>query len=180
LTGFARDMISMGDTLPDELFMWILDQAVFEVRDDLRQAYFEALIASSNQTRRLINPEDVENIFIRLGATPEAVNIIHKLSPSPPDPGAYDGRDWTTLCLWITFFGQITKYINASTAGRLLVILMRLCCDTVVMDNIDLFASVQQTIEALVQNPWYNMTPGSPEPTNPDSLWNTTVSLEYQ
>ncbi|KAI9734411.1 MAG: hypothetical protein M1818_006799 [Claussenomyces sp. TS43310] len=158
VSGFARDMVTLGECLPDEILLWMLDEVCFDVSDDLRQAYSDILFASSDQVSRLVRPEVVKRMFSNLGGSRSAVDIEHKLQPKLADPHVYDGREWAGLRLVIRFLGDISHHIHAATSSYVLSLLSRLCADSMVLDNVALMCAVQESVtrvsESIEEEVW--------------------------
>jgi hypothetical protein len=152
LSGFARDMILLKDSLPDEYFLWILDEICVEKRTDLQEAYCNMLTASEEQIPRLVHPETIAHIFRKLGAKESSVDLHHKIRPLLGAPSGYEGQDWATLKIVITFMGSLSKHLSEATRSYTLSILARLCADSVVLENIGLLAAIQRAIEQVSQN----------------------------
>jgi hypothetical protein len=149
LSGFAKDMITLKDFLPDEYFLWILDEICIEKRTDLREAYCSTLVASREQIRRLIQPGTIANLFCKLGARKTSVELYHKISLVTQDSPDYESQDWAILKTVITFIGNISRYLSEPVRSYALSILARLCADSVVIGNIGLLAAIQKAIEKI-------------------------------
>lgn len=152
LSGFARDMVGLGDTLPNEALSWMLGEICLEHRDDLREAYSKILAASTQQLRDLISAATIMNLFKRLGSTEAAVKIDEKVKPLSTDHSPYEGHDWTPLRAVITFVGQISEYLSLETCLYILSLLLRLCVDGVFVENIGLLTALQRTMEQVSRN----------------------------
>jgi hypothetical protein len=158
LSGFAKDMCTIGDTLPDEVFLWLLEDMCFQKRIDLRQAYCDCLLASPQQISRLIRPKIIKDLFSRLGGKGSTTDVNQKLQPVPVKENAYEGKDWTSLVAAITFLGRIADDLPASTKSYTLSLLARLCADRVMLENANLIYAFQKSMEALSESidriPW--------------------------
>ncbi|KAK0112884.1 hypothetical protein ONS95_014605 [Cadophora gregata] len=153
--GFAEDMVSMGHDLPDELFLWILDEVSVESRDPLRSSYLNVMKQSDEQIKRLITVEAISSTFLRLGATPEA-QAVEGLKPVNKLKNPYPRRDWGNLLATIKFFGQVAKLLNEKPRRHLIFVLLKLSLDRIVSENADIQDAVQETIARLCQyiNDW--------------------------
>jgi hypothetical protein len=166
LSDFARDMIILGDVLPDDLFLWILDEMCLESRDDLREAYSRILMASKLQIHKLISPETVINVFRRLGVKELGVDTKQKLKLASLENGPYGDRDWTNMRATIIFISKISDHLSALTCAYVICLLARLCVDTAVLETIGLLSAVQKTMEqaskSLDSRFWENSVRPSP------------------
>jgi hypothetical protein len=149
LSGFVRDMVALGDHLPDELFLWILDEICLGSREDFRDAYAKILLASPKQIRQTVRPEIIVHLFQKLGAKGEATDINRKVKSIAGDHAKSEGQDWAVVRNVVIFIGRISEYLSVSTCSSTLCILARLCIDDVVSENIGLLAAAQETIEKI-------------------------------
>lgn len=152
LSGFARDMVALGDSLPDELFLWILDEICLGSRDEFYEAYVKILLASPRQIRQTICPETIVYLFRKLGAKEEALDVSRKAKSIAGDHAKSEGQDWTVVRNVIIFIGRISEYLTVSTCSSALCILARLCIDDVVSENVGLLAATQETIEKICRS----------------------------
>jgi len=152
LSGFARDMVALGDTLGDDLLRWMLDEICFEHRDDLREAYCKILAATDEQVGQIISHEVITSIFKNMGAKKAAVDINEEVKLVSKDQSPYKGHDWTTLRAVISFIGRISKHLSGKTPSYIMCVLTRLCIDSVVVEDIGLLAAVQKTMEQICSN----------------------------
>jgi hypothetical protein len=152
LSGFARDMVALGDTLDDDLFRWMLDEICFEHRNDLREAYCKILAATDDHVGQIMSHEVISNIFQKMGAKKAAVDINEEVNLVSKDQLPYEGHDWATIGVVIAFIGRISKYLSTETSSYIMCVLTRLCMDSVVGEEISLLAAVQKTMEQVCTN----------------------------
>lgn len=150
VSGFAEDMVSMGHELPDELFLWMLDEVSVEPRDPLRTAYFSTMRQSHEQITRLITDDVIRSIFLRLGANPKAQEVeVLKSVNKLKDP--YPRRNWANLLAIIKFFGQVAKLLEEKSRRYIIFTLLKMSLDKMVSENVDIHAAVQETIARMSQ-----------------------------
>ncbi|RFU32528.1 hypothetical protein B7463_g3840, partial [Scytalidium lignicola] len=149
VSGFVEDMIVMGTPLPDELFLWVLDEVYFEIDDYLQTCYCGVIIESAEQVQRLINPDTIRKIFQHLGSTITATDLNQKIKPVPAISDQYSGHNWTKLSTIVKLFGKIGGLVQQQVRTFLVGVLLRMSIDNVVMEDIDLFFSVQRAFESL-------------------------------
>lgn len=147
VSGFAEDMISFGKALPDEIFLWMLDEICVESSEPLRASYCNVLKQSSEQVRRLIVPNIIRKVFEGVGATSATSANTDKIRPAQALAEPYAKRDWSKLRTVIKFFGQIARSLQARI--YVVTMLLRMCVDRMVMENVDIFDLVQETINRL-------------------------------
>jgi len=164
VSGFAEDMVTFGKKLPDELFLWILDEACLEPSDPLRTSYLNTIRESKEQIQRLLNPDVIKKIFRDIGGSNNATEISQKVVPVAKLADPYSNRDWARLLSIIRFLGQIGKSLQQTSRTNIICMLLRMSVDHVVFKNVDLLDSVQETIGRLCRY-------------TPDEDWETCVSL---
>lgn len=164
VSGFAEDMISLGQRLPDEIFLWILDEVCFEPTDPLRASYLNVLGESSDQANRLITVDVIHKIFRQIGGSPNATSVTEKIRVVQKLADPYAKRDWTTLFSVISLFSKVSKRLTQASRMRVVCTFLRLCVDQLILENVHLLASVQEAICRLCRH-------------TPDDEWESFVSL---
>jgi hypothetical protein len=152
VSGYVEDLVSFGRALPDELFLWILDEMCFETEDPLRISYLNTLRNSSEQVHRLILPDILQSVFCKLGATSNATIASQKIRPSQAVLNPYLSRDWTKVCYLIRFLGGAARSLQHISRIYIVCILLRMSADPSVLGNIELLCSIQETISRLCQH----------------------------
>jgi hypothetical protein len=152
LSDFAKEMVELGDVLPDELLLWMLDEICLERRDDLRETYARLLMASSTQIRRLVLPETIIDLFRKLGAKDAAIDLQKKVRPTPTDNIKRQSRDWSGLSSFVAFIGRASHFLDDVTRSSAMSILTRLCIDELLLENIVLLAAVRKTMEQILSS----------------------------
>lgn len=151
VSGFAEDMVQLGKTLPDEIFMWMIDELCREPDHALRNSYSGVLraspgLSSSEQVGRLIVPSVIEKMFQNLGGAPTAVTVSQIIRPVQMIIDPYGNQDWTKLRSVVKFLGQASRSLQQTGRVHALSMLLRMGIDRVVADNVDLYDLVQDTI----------------------------------
>jgi hypothetical protein len=165
ISGFTADLIELGRALPDELFLWMLDEVCIEANEPLRTSYLNTMKLCSEQVSRLIVPETLQSLFRGLGGTQDATIITEKIRPIQAPPEHYSNRDWGKghLLSVIRFLGRFTKSLQQESRTYIVTMLLRMSVDRVVCENVDLLDLVQQTISRLCHY-------------TPDNAWEASVS----
>ncbi|KAH6710837.1 hypothetical protein BKA61DRAFT_488930 [Leptodontidium sp. MPI-SDFR-AT-0119] len=148
VVGFAEDMVTMGQELPDELFLWMLDEVSVEARDPLRTSYLNVMRQSHEQIQRLITIDTIWSMFLRLGASPKA-NLLEVIKPVNKLKDPYPRRDWANLLSIIKFFSQVAKLLDEKSRRFLIFMFLKMSLDKVVSENVDIHDSVQDAIARL-------------------------------
>jgi hypothetical protein len=165
ISGFTQDLIELGRTLPDELFLWMLDEVCVEISEPLRTSYLNTMRLCSKQVNRLIVPEFLQSLFRGLGGTSNATSITEKIRPIQAPLEHYSNRDWGkgNLLSVIRFLGQVTKPLKQESRTYIVTMLLRMSVDRVVCENVDLLDLIQQTINRLCRY-------------TPEDAWEASVS----
>lgn len=163
LSGFVQDLVRFGKQLPDELFLWILDEACLEMSEPLRTSYFNTLQAASDQLQRLLLPAKLGSLFRRIGATSSAISINQKTEPVTLLASHYLDREWGKLQSLVRFLGLAGELLQNPSRIYVICLLLRMAADRMVLDNVDILVVVQRAINRLCQ-------------FTPENLWESCVS----
>jgi hypothetical protein len=164
ISGFAEDLVELGKALPDELFLWMLDEVCIEASEPLRTSYLNTISLCSEQLNRLVVPETLQSLFRGLGGTQDATIITEKIRPVQAPPEHYSNRDWGkgNLLSVIRFLDRVTESLEQESRTYIVTMLLRMSVDRVVYENVDLLDLVQQTISHLCRY-------------TPDDAWEAAV-----
>lgn len=138
-------MVGFGKALPDEIFIWMIDELCQEPSNVLQISYSNILRASTEQVGRLVVPGVIQKMFQDLGGTAAATTVSEVIHPVQKTSDPYNGRDWTRLCSVVKFLGQASKSLKEQPRIHALCMLLRLAVDRVVSANVDLYDRVQDT-----------------------------------
>ncbi|KAI6248989.1 hypothetical protein HI914_02792 [Erysiphe necator] len=147
ISGLVEDVVSIRKSLPDDFFLWLIDEVCREDCEVLRNCYVNVLTKSSSQIQRLVSPELIKNLFLCLNGTLEAINIKGKIELVEEIPEYYADYDWSVLLSILSFFSQVANVLSQESRMQLTCILLRMSLDKFVMRNIDIFFQVQKTLE---------------------------------
>ncbi|KAH8684860.1 hypothetical protein BGZ60DRAFT_366389 [Tricladium varicosporioides] len=161
MSGFVEDMVAFGKALPDEIFLWILDEACFEISDVLRTAYFNILRESKEQIHRLLSPKLVKKMFRSLGGTEIATSIVEKVRASSALNQSYSNRDWSSLRSVMQFFMESAESLQQNTREHVICMVLRINMDDILAKIVDLHDLTQATIRRLCwcssEESWENL-----------------------
>ncbi|KAI6713669.1 hypothetical protein JHW43_003795 [Diplocarpon mali] len=146
LFGFVEDMVAMGQGLPDELYLWMLDEVPVESSDPLRTAYLNIFRQCHEQTSRLLTPLAVQKILRSLGGTVTATILTERVRTVQRLTDPYPNRDWKKLHSIIKFFGQIAELLDSGSRTYIISLLLRLSLDCTVSSEGGIHDSAQQAI----------------------------------
>jgi hypothetical protein len=163
VSDFAEDMVGFGKTLPDEIFMWMIDELCSEPTEVLRKSYCNILRASTEQLSRLVDANVVQGLFQRIGGTSTGTTISEVVHPVQGIIDPYRKRKWAKLHSLVGFLGQASKHFQPQQRSHIVCMLLRMGIDRVVFNNLDLYDLVQDTIYRLCRHV-------------PDDVWETFVS----
>lgn len=147
ISGFAEDMVSFGKLLPDEIFLWILDEACHESESVLRNSYFNTLGESTQQIQKLLSPKLIEETFQKIGGTSTATTITAKIKPKAvPVADSVIDHDWAPLRSLIRFYQHAADSLEKESRRYLICLLLRMSADQIVYRHVDVLDLLQATI----------------------------------
>ncbi|TAQ88932.1 hypothetical protein B7494_g2733 [Chlorociboria aeruginascens] len=149
LSGFVENAVSFGRLLPDELFLWTIDEICLEDNEFLRSSYANSIGASEEQCQRLIVPSVVDSMFLKIKATKEAINVSQNVRPMMGTSNPYINHSWAKLHSVIRVLCETANNLQQETRTHIICLLLRLCMDYTLLENADLLSSVQWTISRL-------------------------------
>jgi hypothetical protein len=152
ISGFAEDMVGFGKALPDEIFMWMIDELCLEPRHALRNSYSNVLSVSSDQISRLVVDTVIQKMFRDLGGTLTAITVSQIIQPVPRIINPYRKHDWAELRSLVKFLGQASKSLQHKARIYVMCMLLRMGVDRVVLGNVDLYDLVLDTIFRLCRH----------------------------
>ena len=156
--GLAHAVQVRREDLPDEIYLWILDEITVETPEPLRQEYLRLLAICPDQTRRLLTEERLPYLFSRVGASETALEPTPEISGSVRSDEPYPGRRWSPLQSLLSLIAQTSHQMALKAVTRAFSILLRLGIDTLVLENINIrkFYSdaVQRLSSAIPQDLW--------------------------
>ncbi|KFY36137.1 hypothetical protein V494_05280 [Pseudogymnoascus sp. VKM F-4513 (FW-928)] len=145
----AMGHMAAFQALSEESFLWILVMACIQPTAVPEVPFFDALLADPEAIQRYLRPKAVKEMFDLLGALPGATDRKTKVEAVNVYRTAYEGRDWSTLQLYIKFLGDAANLATPLTCGYTMSLLARLCADSLVKDTGMLLSTVYDTMEAL-------------------------------
>lgn len=150
-SGVPLTLLGIHGSLPDELFNWVLDGLCVSGSNLVRQEYCNLLSRCTEQIERLLTPGRLEQLFYRIGATPELEHRHLALSIAQPAAGPYKDRNWSCVTSFVEFLKAAAPYMSLASVIYATQGLLRMSMDKILIYNIDLLLAYQDAISALVE-----------------------------
>lgn len=165
-SGLPFDIQRMFGNLPDEIFLWILDEICQERRRELAAEYVKLLRICDDQAQRLITPALLQRLFKNLGGSNEACNLSLAVSLTDEVKDPYRDREWTCLENFLGLLGCIAHSLGSSSRTVAMQMLLRLGMDNIAVENFGLAQEWRWTVDLLARSV-------------PGREWNSFVSVFY-
>lgn len=159
------------ETLPDELFLWMMDEVCVEKsglrRDEMcriMQLHPSSSIASE------VTPSYLEGLFLRLGASEDIRAFLGNRSSKAvntvgtPDEGVYE-RDWRCLCSVLETLLPISSNLGPDTMLYVMQIALAMSIDPELFHDLDVLGLCRKLLLSIAS-------------AFPSSQWDGTVSLQ--
>ncbi|KAI1077046.1 hypothetical protein F5B20DRAFT_572517 [Whalleya microplaca] len=150
IIGLPHNIVLRGRTLPDELFLWILNEACVEKNAQLRVQYCDLVTLCADSITRLVDDVQLYSILEKLGG-PKYSRGHHKLQTSPELENPYSGRDWTGLVTFLQLLERIAPSLATGNAISAIQLLLRMALDPLVRTTVrnEHFTAMEALISAL-------------------------------
>ncbi|KAK0668573.1 hypothetical protein QBC41DRAFT_276504 [Cercophora samala] len=144
-----------GD-LPDDIFLWVLDQTLHEKSRKLREEYLRLLGVCPEQAERAIDPDLIVQMFQSLEASKDALAPVSEAKQDNwPRDNPYSGRDWTPLQTVLRVLSETAAGLSVPSLTQAMAILLRLGMDNIVRDDPGVAKDFQDCLAHIVQAvPW--------------------------
>ncbi|KMU91753.1 hypothetical protein CIHG_09626 [Coccidioides immitis H538.4] len=149
-SGLVGESLS-GNTLPDEIFIWIFHACTTEPRNEVRFAYCSAIkVAPAKRVSSLIHSTHIEQLFRNLGARQDALSIQDVVMPdfhalSRPKP-----KDYKYLLSALDVIEGIASKLNNDARDYALKVALRLTLDETSMRDCFVSTATQRAITSLL------------------------------
>ncbi|EPE08134.1 hypothetical protein F503_00917 [Ophiostoma piceae UAMH 11346] len=137
--------------LPDDLFVWILNEAFMESLPSLRAEYAAVLQCCPDQVRRFVDAERLVLLFQKLGPRWESIDLSTRLELVPTIHSPYPGRDWAPLRSLLHLVATLAGHLSLETVSCAVQILLRLGVDRVIEGTPDLLQEYQEAMRKLAE-----------------------------
>ena len=143
---------AMKASLPEEILLWIMDEICLESRDDLRYSYTDVLRGASNQLSSLLNPERIDALFRKLGATAEGLNLEQPVTPRPVLSQSIEHISRPGLLSILDLLGSMVSTLATDCRIRLFCTLCRLALDHSIVRDWHAINAIGQVFSYLVDS----------------------------
>ncbi|PNY26694.1 Uncharacterized protein TCAP_03372 [Tolypocladium capitatum] len=149
-SGVPQTILRKMNNLPDSLLEWILDELCTQKSVIMRQEYCNMIADCPEQVERLLTPERLQELFIRLGAGEDLKNegsdllTLSKLGHEP-----YQDRDWACLLSFLSLLGSISRQMSVPAVEYAIQTLLRMSMDRFLLCNIDVLVEYEGAIQHL-------------------------------
>ena len=156
--------------LPDEIFLWILDEIPTEKSKKLRDEYLRILGKCPDQARKLMDEDYITRLFRYIGASEEALQRLppeHDNTSMPEDEWPpTTQRDWTPLRAVLRILSETAKGMMQACISRSVAILLRLGMDNLIHEDPEVKFDYHKAFLGLVR-------------AVPPSSWDSFVSSRH-
>ncbi|KAK3948565.1 hypothetical protein QBC32DRAFT_351317 [Pseudoneurospora amorphoporcata] len=157
--GVAYHLQCKLQNIPDEIFIWIVDELPFVKTRRLRESNLRLLGICPEQAGRLLTPDRITQLFRTIGTpkrcleTPSSSSSEDNSEQKKPDPGRpYNiDRDWTPLRTVLRILSETSGGLSINSLTRSTTLLLRLGMDALIRRNPDLHSTFRQTLIHLVE-----------------------------
>jgi len=132
VSGFAEDMVKLDQTLPDEIFLWLISEIPMESDKVLQASYCNTLRESHEQIGRLFGPETIRDILQNLGGSPTAIDVTKRISAKQELASPKGKRNWSKIRSVIKFLGSLSRSLKSEARIHIVILLLRMSCDRAV------------------------------------------------
>lgn len=152
LVGQPHVIQSRKQNIPDEIFLWVLDELASERSSQLQEAYVNLLGQCPLQAHRLLDQGRLTSLFSGLGATQDIEDLSSPITFIEEVNQPYAGRDWSCLRSTLEFLARVAADLDASSLTAAMKIVLRLSLDTTLMDDNHVRTAYQATAHAITSN----------------------------
>ena len=151
LSGFMAETWSHG-RLPDELIQWTFDNVVQEPSFELRRSYVQAFKhAKPEWVRSHLRPSTIERMFLRIGASQQAVSSGELIEPAAYLSRSHKAPDYRYLLSLVEVLLVMAPQMEVSAHRKFLMILTRVALDTQVMGDACVSVAVEDGLSELIE-----------------------------
>ncbi|KAK0615782.1 hypothetical protein B0T17DRAFT_510357 [Bombardia bombarda] len=139
-------------SLPDEIFLWILNEVPTEKSRTLREEYLRVLSVSLEQAGRLMDKDLIVQLFRDMGAAERALDSLPSMAGRPKKGGPYNAeRDWTTLRSLLRIMSETSAGLEFQSLIQSMALLLRLGMDNLVREDLGIARDYQDALSKLAQ-----------------------------
>ncbi|KAI0542745.1 hypothetical protein GGR58DRAFT_169240 [Xylaria digitata] len=131
IMGLPYTFLAQGDSLPDELFQWILDEVCTEQNVELRRQYINLAELCGDETHRLVNDMRLYALLEKVGG-PKYAREHSKFKSTTEFRPEYLERNWSSLVTFLQLLERIAPNLQTSSAISAVQLLLHMSMDPVV------------------------------------------------
>jgi hypothetical protein len=165
--GIPTVLARKGNELPDELYLWILDQVCVENDLQLLNQYISLIALCPENTRRLVDERRLYGMLEQIGGQKHST-IVERFQLSPGLSTPYPGKDWSPLRYFLELLAHIAPYLTPQNNIGAIKLLIRLSLDPIITTVAGLQVAHSIAVLNLV----------SALPTT-EAVWNDCVGIAY-
>ncbi|KAJ2986644.1 hypothetical protein NUW58_g4926 [Xylaria curta] len=131
IMGLPYTFIAQGETLPDELFQWILDEICTERNAELQRQYINLAELCEDNTTRLVNDMRLYALLEAIGG-PRYSREHSKFKSTTEIRQGYLERNWSPLIAFLQLLDKIAPYLQTASTISAVQLLLRMSMDPVI------------------------------------------------
>ncbi|KAI0545076.1 hypothetical protein F4679DRAFT_562620 [Xylaria curta] len=131
MMGLPHTFLTRGEALPDELFLWILDEICREQNAELRRQYINFTELCDDNTSRIIDDTRLYALLEGIGG-PEYTQNPPRFKGTTDIRHEYLERNWSPLVEFLQLLDRMAPRLQAASAVGAVALLLRMSMDPVV------------------------------------------------
>ncbi|XXH02579.1 phospholipid transporting ATPase [Hypoxylon texense] len=133
ILGLPHTIASKGTALPDELFLWVLDEVCVEKNAQLRMQYCNLVTLCRDSIARLVTDAQLYSMLERLGGPKYPRDRKGtKLQSLPKVENPYLRKDWSGVVTFLELLERMAPDLSTPTVVEAIQLLLRMALDPVV------------------------------------------------
>ncbi|KAI1259854.1 hypothetical protein F5Y18DRAFT_407950 [Xylariaceae sp. FL1019] len=132
IMSLPHNLLKLGQTLPDELFLWLLEEVCTERNAELRMQYIDLVSLCDEQIGRLVTDMRLYGVLESMGG-PKYAREHCKLKSTTEARPEYLARDWSGLNAFLQLMEGLASSLETASAISAVQLLLRLSLDPVVV-----------------------------------------------
>lgn len=141
--------------LPDEIFVWVLNETPHAKSKKLHDEYLRLLGACPSQAERLIDEDAIVQLFRDLGASERALTASTQPSGDSGQYAPYPEHCWPRLRTVLRILTETAPALKIQPLTRALAILLRLGIDNIVREDQAIATHYQDALlQIVLAVPW--------------------------
>lgn len=131
IMGLPHTFLAQGEALPDELFLWIVDEICKEQNAELRRQYINLTELCEDNTTRLVDDMKLYALLEKIGG-PKYAREPTKFRSTTEARHEYLERNWSPLVAFLQLLDRIAPGLQTASAISAVQLLLRISMDPVV------------------------------------------------